>query len=316
MAIPFAGFGAESRMTRMTRALAVLLSRAIDYAGVFPPAKLDLASAFDNYSRYRSGSEAWILGKLVVRTTQLEDLAMLIEQHPPEEQIEISAVGSSGNDRPSWEAGLEADAALLNAFTSRVGEFATIDGYETRLPNNEDAADWIRDLHGFTPPVLFAELAWDSGLRDAMAAAAEADLVGVKARTGGDVAAAFPTSAELAGVIQGATQLGLSFKVTAGLHHAFPHRDAQLGVLKHGFIPIFAATACACTHDLTIREVTVILDSQAPSDFTFSDRGLIVQNWTIDLEDLVDTRDCICAFGSCSVDEPLETLRRAGLDID
>lgn len=316
MAIPFAGIGAESRMTRMTRALAVLLSRAIDYAGVFPPAKLDLALAYDDYSRYRRGREAWILGKLVVRTTQLGDLARLIEQRPPEEPIAISAIGRSGADRASWEIGLEADAASLNAFEANVGELATIEAYETRLPDNDDAAGWIRDLHGFSGVDVYAELTWAAGQGDAMAVAAETEFVKVKARTGGEVATTFPTPAQLAGFIQGAVQLGLAFKLTAGLHHAFPHHAAQLGVRMQGFVPVFAATACAFAHDLSIRELTTILDIDSPNEFVFLDGALIVQNWTVGLDDLADTRECIVAFGSCSIDEPLETLKGAGLDID
>ena len=300
----------------MNLALAALLTRAIDYAGVFPPAKLELAPALEDYSRYRRGPEDWILGKFVVRTAQLGDLARLIEQHSPAEPIAISAVGSSGVDRASWETGLEADVVALNAFELSVGEFATIDAYESRLPNNEEAAEWIRDLQGFSGVDVFAEVAWGAGQGDAMAVAAESEFINIKARTGGEAATAFPTSEELAGFIQGAAQLGLTFKVTAGLHHAFPHRDPHLGLRMHGFVPVFAATACACTHDLTIREITAILDSESPSDFLFSDRGLIVQNWTVGLDDLADTRECIVAFGSCSIDEPLETLRRAGLDID
>ena len=98
-------------MTRMTRALAVLLTRAIDYAGMFPPAKLELASALDNYSRYREGAEEWILGRFVVPASQLESLASMIVDQPPTVPLPVSVVGRGGSDRSSWESGLETDAA-------------------------------------------------------------------------------------------------------------------------------------------------------------------------------------------------------------
>ena len=36
-------------------AIRALLTESIDYAGLFPPAGLDMASAVENYARYRAG---------------------------------------------------------------------------------------------------------------------------------------------------------------------------------------------------------------------------------------------------------------------
>lgn len=297
----------------MSRALAVMLTRAIDYAGVFPPAKLDLASAFANYSRYASGPEAWILGKLIVRTTSLGELANLITAARPKEPMSISVVGRGGGDRTSWEVGLGADARDMNSFETIVGELASIDAYETRLPTNAAAAEWIRDLHGFSGVDVFTELGWDDHQADALAAAAESEFVYVKGRTGGEAVEAFPSPAALAAFIQGAVHLGVSFKLTAGLHHAFPVTDDALGVRMFGFIPTFAATACCLAHDLSVREMATILES-GPEAFRFAPNALHVHNWEVGSDDLADARDAFIAFGSCSVDEPLETLRHAGLE--
>src|SRR5579871_2402617 len=122
-------------MTRMNRALAALLTRAIDYAGVFPPAKLELASALEHYIRYRGGAEAWILGRFAVRTSQLDELAKLLEDAIPVEPIPIAAIGRGGADRDAWEAGLEADALGMSAFEARAEVFAAIEAFETRLPD-------------------------------------------------------------------------------------------------------------------------------------------------------------------------------------
>ena len=40
-------------------AIRALLTGSIDYAGLFPPAGLDMASAVENYARYRAGPDAW-----------------------------------------------------------------------------------------------------------------------------------------------------------------------------------------------------------------------------------------------------------------
>ncbi|HEX9983394.1 MAG TPA: hypothetical protein VGF69_09020 [Thermoanaerobaculia bacterium] len=51
------------------RALSVLLEGLIDYAGLFPPAKLPMEEAIRNYERYRESGRSWALGKFVVPAT-------------------------------------------------------------------------------------------------------------------------------------------------------------------------------------------------------------------------------------------------------
>src|SRR6266508_6388261 len=52
-------------------AAARLLEAALDYAGTFPPAKLDLAEALRNYARYRAGPHARLLGRFLVPAAKL-----------------------------------------------------------------------------------------------------------------------------------------------------------------------------------------------------------------------------------------------------
>ena len=54
--------------------LRALLARLIDYAGLFPPAALDLATVLANYERYSSAEESWMLNRLVLPATQLDDI--------------------------------------------------------------------------------------------------------------------------------------------------------------------------------------------------------------------------------------------------
>lgn len=57
----------------MSKRLRHLLEGAIDYAGCFPPASLDIATATANFARYHSGPHAWMLGCLVVPHTSVPD---------------------------------------------------------------------------------------------------------------------------------------------------------------------------------------------------------------------------------------------------
>ena len=49
-----------------TTAIGTLLAGLIDYAGLYPPASLDMPSAVGNYLTYRRGPHAAALGRFVV----------------------------------------------------------------------------------------------------------------------------------------------------------------------------------------------------------------------------------------------------------
>ena len=53
--------------------LRLLLDHSIDYAGLFPPAALAMRPALENYARYRSGPDAWALGRFVVPAGRLDE---------------------------------------------------------------------------------------------------------------------------------------------------------------------------------------------------------------------------------------------------
>ena len=50
-----------------------LLSGAIDYAGLFPPAGLPMSEAVINYAMYRNSNYHWMLGRFVLSVAQLDD---------------------------------------------------------------------------------------------------------------------------------------------------------------------------------------------------------------------------------------------------
>lgn len=52
-------------------ALRALLEGFIDYAGIFPPAKLPVESALDNYGNYRSGDYSWMLRWFVINASEM-----------------------------------------------------------------------------------------------------------------------------------------------------------------------------------------------------------------------------------------------------
>ncbi|MGA8108159.1 MAG: hypothetical protein WB974_01915, partial [Acidobacteriaceae bacterium] len=57
-----------------------LLSRILDYAGLFPPASLGMEAAVRRYHDFLAGDFSWSLGGLVVQAARLEDFAAAFEQ--------------------------------------------------------------------------------------------------------------------------------------------------------------------------------------------------------------------------------------------
>src|ERR671919_639920 len=55
----------------MSNPLHTLLHGSIDYAGLFPPAGLDMAAAVTKYASYRDGAHSWALGRFVAPVSRI-----------------------------------------------------------------------------------------------------------------------------------------------------------------------------------------------------------------------------------------------------
>jgi len=74
----------------VTSPLRALVSRLVDYAGLYPPAALSLPEVLDNYRRYLASEDGWILSRLVLPAAKLGEVrpgdnwrvTLLVEQDP------------------------------------------------------------------------------------------------------------------------------------------------------------------------------------------------------------------------------------------
>ena len=57
----------------MLRSLTALLTNLVDYAGLYPPAKLGMSAAVDNYATYLRSEESWMLGRFICPVSRLEE---------------------------------------------------------------------------------------------------------------------------------------------------------------------------------------------------------------------------------------------------
>jgi hypothetical protein len=305
----------------MPSSLRVLLSGVIDYAGLFPPAKLPLDQAIRNYAHYRAEPEGWMLGRFLCPASRLAELAPFLDElFPSGPPLALSALGRSGNSGEQFLAGLRDDLSALAAARQRYGPRAAVEALETRLPATEDGdlgplvAEAVRLAASLNPPAhlyLEAPPMSAAGVVRALAAAGRA---GFKLRCGGADASAFPTPEQVAAVITVCRDARVPLKFTAGLHHPFRHYDYGVRTQMHGFLNVFVAGVLAHARRLSAEQVQAILADETDRHFAFDDRGLRWQALHATTEEIRTARQhAVISFGSCSFEEPRDDLRSFGL---
>jgi hypothetical protein len=305
----------------MKPSLHTLLSGLIDYAGLFPPAKLPLPGALRNYLRYRDEVEAWMLGRFVCPAARLAELAAFQEQLPAGRPLLCAALGRGGDDS-SFLAALDADLADIAACRAAQAGRVTVDVLELRLPPAAlaDPAGLLREVAERSTAMdlgLFFEVPADRELLPRVLSQVRqtsfARPAGYKLRAGGLEASAFPTSDDVAFALAACLGEGLPFKATAGLHHPFPRFDPAVGARMHGFINVFTAGVLTLARCLDAARTREILDDEAPEHFHFDDAGLRWQNLEASTGAIAHARQhAVVSFGSCSFDEPRDDLHALG----
>ncbi len=272
-----------------------LLAGAIDYAGLFPPAGLDMAHAVETYERYRAGEQFWMLGSFVVQAARLAELERQIK-HDQRPWTVSALVGP----------GIEDELELVERFT-RSGA-----GKVTSIEAKVSAPAQIRFTRERVPRHLtiyfeIADLALLSSVRDSGSRA--------KLRTGGVTPESFPPAVEVAAFIRAAWQRQVPFKCTAGLHHALRSEHALSDsagnhrVVMHGFLNVMLASAFAQTA-VSLEELVEMLEAPSASAFGCEPDGLTWQNYRVTNQQVGLARERgFVSFGSCSFTEPVEELQ-------
>jgi predicted DNA-binding antitoxin AbrB/MazE fold protein len=328
----------------MRQSLRALLAGVIDYAGLFPPAKLPLDEAIRNDARYRREPEGWMLGRFVCPASRLAELAPfhdeLFTSGPP---FVFSALGRGGPDAEEFVNGLRDDLHDIAAFRDRHGAAVEVDVLEAKLPAEVLGADRYdaalallgqsaRVIEELGPPVLkpFYEVPLREGwqveieeiievLDEDTAAADEAPRkrcrqAGLKLRCGGVDAAAFPTPEQIAWALVNAQDREVPMKFTAGLHHPLRRFDAGVQTHMHGFLNVLLAGVFAGVETVDEDGLVQILLNEDPAHFAFDDNGVRWEPLSVDLAGIERARrELVLSFGSCSFDEPRDDLRALGL---
>lgn len=317
--------------TTLMSSVETLMGGLIDYAGLFPPSKLPMRRATENYAKYLRAEHADFVGRFICPVPQLGELtkegAMLMpgthatSGYPEHlgvlEPWQISAI-IIGDLKENLDAIYEFNEhhddeahglALVDAIEMRVHSANEIDEALELIPEMIDAAFEIPQeiIMSGDPRGLIASLS-GSGVM-------------AKIRCGGVEPSMFPSCENIAQFMLACKNAKVPFKCTAGLHHPIRSEqnltyedDSPRGIM-HGFINVyFAAAYVGSTKKPELTAVISILEEINPKAFEFSEAGIKHGSIKISSEDLAETREGFAtSYGSCSVDEPIADLKAMGL---
>lgn len=319
----------------MNTAFGAFMEKLIDFAGLFPPAGLEMQAAVDRYAHHRRLAEAWMLHRFIVPAEGLGAFTAAAGPHlGPTDRWSLSVLVGARDDAAVALARTDAQGDAVAGLEAATGERAIVDALETPVPLAEAGAgcgDFLARLlealadAGLGGRELFVELPAGGDDRAVLAAIAAAaarfggedgpfSRVGAKVRCGGLVAEAFPEPERLAGVIARAGDLGLCLKFTAGLHHPVRRRSADPDVMMHGFLNVFGAGILAREAGLSGARLAACLAETEPAAFAFTEDAFAWRDLAVDAEAIARARGrWLAGFGSCSFLEPRDDLAALGL---
>lgn len=292
------------------------LSGIIDYAGLFPPAELDMRSAVRNYAEYRASADRDLLGRFVIPSSRLGEFAEaargMLERGAGSVPWCLSVL--VGDDiAEARRAVLEFTSSHMN--TADAGH-ALCDAVEMRTHDEQHLIDAVK---AFPRPLhQFFEISLEPGF-ERMLEVVGGRRASAKLRTGGVTPDSFPSSETIVRFVAACNELGLPFKATAGLHHplcgTYPLTYAPRAprATMYGYINLFLASAFI-RKGIAEGEAREILEDSSADAFSFRELGVSWRGNDLNRDDLRMTRSRLfLSFGSCSFREPVDEARALGL---
>jgi len=266
-----------------------LFAHLFDDAALFPPGNAAMPAAVGGHAGYRQQWYAGLVSRFVCPAARLAELGQALDDFgwdssaPPD--IAMTVPGG-----PAALAGALAIAEQLPGLRLGVVELPV---GAAELPGVLDELDDIsEETVAVCVEVPLVEVT------EEVAAALHGAGLGLKLRTGGTTAAAFPSAAVLGAAIEAAVAGGVRFKCTAGLHNAVRHDDPATGFAHHGFLNVLLAIHSALAGGRPPAELLAETDGAA----------LAEQARVLAPDEVAQLRQRFACIGSCSISEPLTDL--------
>jgi hypothetical protein len=292
--------------------LRALLTRSIDYAGMFPPCSLELEPALKKQADFTRSGDSWMLSTFVLPIAKFAEAEKFLSQFDKHHPLRISALGSKTENAADFQTELKNAADAIRSFQKQNVDVGSIAQLEMVLPRDVDlgklneAAASLADLKVQTFWETPAESAEET---IALIARTKQPAFGYKLRTGGVTADAFPNSVQIARAILASTKHHVPMKFTAGLHHPIRSLRDEVKTEMHGFLNVLGAGVLSAEHHWDEAQTVDTLEDQSAKSFEFHDTVFAWRDWEITLDRIKARRKFVTSFGSCSFDEPRDDLR-------
>ena len=244
-------------MKKPLSAMECALAGVFDYAGMFPPAELDLRAVVRHYLEYRRGGYGWALGRLVIDAKVLS--ALRAEAQGDASRLSLSVVAKDANPE---------------AIQQHLDDGLPIAMLEVKATDRDEILRLKESLPaGIAACVEVSIETTDANVLDAIGIAG----VNAKLRMGGVVAEAFPTAASVAAMLKVLAKRRIAFKATAGLHHPlrarhpFTYQQDSPAGLMHGFMNLLCASALVWFGG-EVNEATQLLEEQGSASLASGSR--------------------------------------------
>lgn len=275
-------------------AIETLLAGLIDYAGLYPPANLDMQAAVRNYLSYTHGEHREALGRFIVDLARLNELREVASADMRD--IQLSVIGTAASD---WD---QLPTHMRDGFAIESIEIKARDSSEIEKVRKQIPTDLITY---FEVPVN----ADDSSLAAISDAGARA-----KIRMGGLAAEAFPEAHAVVAMIKSLAAKHISFKATAGLHHPlrsvhpYTYEAGSPAGIMHGFVNLCCA-ACIIHFGGDVAEAVEVLQEEDARAWRVLPDCLHWRSLCWRTDELREVREKFSiSFGSCSFVEPIRDL--------
>jgi hypothetical protein len=292
----------------MTASFTNFMTGLIDYAGMFPPANLDIAAAVTNYSGYLENNNGWMLGRCIIPVTQLPGVVL----------------------RPGFRFSVIVSHDTVQEELDQLGRFkGCVEMVETRVVEETVSparcSELLKRLKtslskiGFQDAHLFVESENVAAAALVIAAVNNSSRgenfkhVGFKLRCGGIKNQAYPSPERVSEIISTCCSHDIPIKFTAGLHHPLSNHSPETGILQYGFINIFAAALLFWNGNISRNEIVECLSDETVGNFHFTRDHFSWRDKAISSGEIQRLRRSrVISFGSCSFSEPVEGLSALG----
>ncbi len=307
----------------------------LDYAGLFPPASLQLQESFENYLEYMQSQESWMLSKFICPIRRVRELQSILPAINHPEKVRLSLLASPAVSTHEFLKIFENDISEFAALSEGFHNKCLFETVELKIPETLLMKDSKKEITEFVDAVssivktdfdhsvfIFCEIPASTDMEKSMKQVIPAINIhngsfsdaGFKLRTGGTVAVEIPPSRTVVAAIRECLDHKVTLKFTAGMHHPFRHYDDSVNAKMHGFINVFGAGILAFRHAITDHELREMIDDENIENFVFSDDSFEWKGWKSDTKEIHGARNgLVISFGSCSFTEPVDDLKELKL---